>query len=218
MPAGALARMLAAEQALSEREVATGQIARMDEGGKLLGPSEITEATTATALLGSFIGSPQPLYPAYALRDAGGFDPRYRNHEDHELAVRLMARGFRFVPVPVVTCEARIHDGERLSKDRSPGYLDHRLEVLEVITRHVERAALGPDAAAHHGRLLWSVAREAARAGERHVAERLFTIAASVAGSRAVTARWPVRAAQCLLGPYQGERLIEGLKQITSND
>jgi hypothetical protein len=166
------------------------------------------------SLLGLFIGSTQPLYPLHALREIGGFDPRFRNHEDHELAVRLMARGYRFVPVPVVTCEARIHDGERLSRARGPGFIQHRLEVLEVITQHVERAGLGPDASAYHARLLWSVARQAARAGERQVAERLFTLAASVAGSRAVTARWPVRAAQRLLGPYRGERLIEGLKRL----
>lgn len=217
IPDGSTAAVTSAASKLGPLAIALSAIVYTDEVGELTKYVETTPLAgpiSSELLLSAFIGTPQPLFPASALRDVNYFDERFRNHEDHELVTRLLARGYSFVGTGLVSCEARVHAGQRLSQDRSGNRFRHRTDVLRTITRNILEANLGSSALSVHARLLWSVAREAAREGQRNEAQELFQLARQIAGSAAINGRIPVRIAQDLLSPYLVERVSEGLKSI----
>ena len=217
IPDGSLAAVTSAASQLGPREIALSAIVYMDEVGRLTNCDEsppLAGSISSDLLLRAFVGTPQALFPSSALRDVECFDERFYNHEDHELVTRLLARGYNFVGTGFVSCEARVHAGQRLSKDKSGNRYRHRTEVLFTITKNILDADLGSSALCVHARLLWSVAREAAREGQRTEAQELFQLARQIAGPAAINGRMPVRIAQDLLSPYVVERASERIKSI----
>jgi glycosyltransferase involved in cell wall biosynthesis len=217
IPPGTIAERLQAATDLGEKQVALARMAVIDEQGSRIGmiqPATKLGPLEPQDFLGAFVGAPVPFFPRTALLEAGGFDERFPNHEDHELVIRLLAAGYGFVGVSTIACEARVHGGHRLSCDWGDARFDNRLEVLEAMTRTLADAGVSAAGLAAHARLVWAAGREAARAGQRSHAEALFRMARRLAGPRAVKGRLPARIAQQVLGPYRAERLIEAAKAI----
>lgn len=217
IPPGTIVRRLHDSSQHGERQIALARMALIDEKGSRIGmiqPTTRLGPLEPEDFLAAFVGAPVPFFPRGALLERGGFDERFRNHEDHELVIRLLAAGYGFVGVSTIACEARVHSGERLSCDQSVARFDTRLEALEVMTRTLADAGLPAAALTAHAGLIWTVGREAARAGQRSQSRALFRMARGLAGARAVKGRLPARIAQRILGPYRAERLIETAKSI----
>lgn len=225
MPPHSLRAQLGSAERLPPLQVAVGDAASIDAQGKLFEsgigygyaasapPGPIPRATVLRNVMSVCL----PLFPAEALRALGGFDPSVAISEDHELAIRLLRAGYRFVRLPIVVCEVREHGGERLSRNLgAEGF--RRLEstysrlwgALEAdgaqdLTTE-ERGALG--------QLVWTLARDAVRSGFPEEARRLFGLAGRIGGRRARTGRLPARLAYRLLPPVSAEHLLNGVKKL----
>jgi len=217
LPRGAVAEHLHAAEALSSGSIAFGDAAAIRSDGTVLANSGYGfpacspgEALPLAALLRNTMPPVLPLFPTAALKECGGFDPRFSLGEDKELAVRLSQLGYTFVRVPVTVYKVRHHEGERLSRDYgAAGY-----RALLVLHRHLHNLlehSLPPsgDEATALARAAWAAGRSASREKLRDEADDLFALAQAIGCSDARDSPALLRALYAILRPYTAERLLE---------
>lgn len=225
MPAGSLRGQLDLAERLPPLHVAVGDAASIDGFGDPI-PSEIRygygdcappgpieRATVLRHIMNAWL----PLFPTAALRSVGGFDENVIQIEDHELAMRLLRAGYRFVRVPIAVCEVREHSGYRMSRNiGAAGY--QRLHRMYLhLWRGFETEWPGELTAEERGalgKLVWTAARDAARSGFSAEGRQLFHLARQIGGRRSEFGRLPARLAYRLLPPSSVERLLNAAKKL----
>ena len=145
----------------------------------------------------------------------GGFDEQSRFAEDYDLVIRGWAAGWSGNAIAQLVYEVRHAAGARLS--RTPRQEQYRY-FGDMMARNAQRleAAAGYDKASREafGRMLWRNGRDAARAGYRVEAERLFALAHCVAGSSSRVGSLLFRALAAMVGPYRAETLTMKAKSL----
>jgi glycosyltransferase involved in cell wall biosynthesis len=201
--------MLAAAESLAANEILVGtavvQSSRRhkptygyaDNCGRLSGP----------ALLRRTMPCVLPLFPKSALAETPMFDEAITIGEDYVLAARLHASGWTFVQSPIETYIVRDHDEPRLTR----GYGREGFKA-QLKTFNAALQALGEPTAAERiaiAQAVWTVARDASRAGCKREAKALFGFATQLGGRSARVGSRPVRLLYDLLPPYLAEQLVQ---------
>lgn len=224
IPAGAVEAHLTAAAEAPPNQITVGDALLVDENGAAIeGPGYgyahvVPPGLIPTTVLLENIMSPWlPLFPADALRRIGGFDAGLSIGEDHELALRLYRRGHRFTRVPVVVTKVLEHQGERLSRGLGPVGYGKLLATFQSIWRGFEtdaQAEISRSERASLARLIWVVARDAARARSKAEANGLFKLAAIIGDGAPLVASPALRMLYALLAPYPAEGMLEKFKAL----
>ena len=218
LPAGSLSAHLEIARALGTDEISVGDAVSIDGSGRrvttsvcygyahIAPPGPLPTAT----VVGTVMPPVLPLYPTAVLRRVGGFDPTVSLMEDHEMALRILEAGYRFVRTDLIVYEVREHDGERLSRNLSAKDYSG---LAGIYARAARRPAMSQAERTALGRLIWTSGRDAARAGYAREAATLFEIAQGVGGSAAWTGALPLKWLYRIVSPVAAERVLGGAKR-----
>jgi glycosyltransferase involved in cell wall biosynthesis len=224
LPPGGMTALKRAQEMARPHEIVFGDARSIGPDGEAISsagygyadaapPGPLSRETFLSRIMSPYL----PLYPVGALRQVGGFDPAYSLGEDQELAVRLILAGYTFKRIPAIVAEVREHPGERLSRANDAALHDRHIDLFTAIIRHVD-AASPPLSSGERNALatmIWTVARDAARARHRAQAMRLFALATKLTGPVAAAPR-TLRPLYRYLPPYRVEQLVEFAKKLVN--
>lgn len=222
LPPRSTASLLSASRKLSAQDIAFGAVAAFGQeqvgapryGYGDLEPGPLSGPTLLSRVMPCWL----PLFRADTLRDLGGFDEDLWIGEDYDLAVRLHARGYRFVQIRQATYRLRDHGDPRLTKGYGERGFERQLRAFQSAARALGDAlpqdGLASAERTAMARLVWVLGREAARASHRTQAEALFYFAETLGGGAARVGNPLVRLLSRTAGPYGAERLIEAFKTV----
>lgn len=219
LPLGCISPHFARSRYLSPSQILVGDAGSINEEGLLIDPYGYGYANAVDdgqiinrqTMISFVMPAVLPLFPLAMLLEVGGFNESLSIGEDHEMALRLDAKGCSFVRIAEVVYQVREHRNPRLSRAKSAKGYTERKVYLEACWRLLKDITSAESAAL--GKLIWTAGRNASRDHFQVEANELFALATSIAGSAARNARFPLSAFYSFMSPYRAEQIMQLLKR-----
>lgn len=210
---GAVARQLIQVASIGQTKAAVfGDVVWVSDDEKPLSGQCSKSGVSDKFELPRFVDGPPlttaPLHRREDVIRVGGFDPRVRRGQEHDLHVRLAISGvvFHYRPGPVYFYRQHRRPGRISSSDASAGK-----SVLAASRRHIaaahEAGLMTPDLAKAFAHRLWRQGRETLQRGSPDIARAFFAEAYALYPSEPTPGSQVYRNLNRLVGPVAAERL-----------
>jgi glycosyltransferase involved in cell wall biosynthesis len=203
----------------SDTTVVYGECEFIDASGNICAnPAHSKSGSIRTgkfANLNSFFSAPMltstTLYPKAVLLEAGGFNPKVKRGQEHELHVRLYLNGVDFQYFPQICYQYRQHESlSRISVSMDKAIFLGGFANFKWLVGLAEHGPRGPEFDTNRlvlGRYACQVGRQRLRLGEGDIANQFFAEGRRISGSQAMHGSGLYKLCAKWMGPQMAEHI-----------